>query len=213
MNFAFGTCRSALRVFESLPIEEIQHMRRVGILVGLFTQRLADEGFFYGRPEAYPLFGRAAIYHDVGKAWVPNEILVKPGRLTAQENNIMCLHPAFSSKFFDEVANASLTGISEPFLSLARDCALYHHEWWNGAGYPYKKAHDHIPVIARITAICDAYDAMTSNRAYRIAHNHDYACQELKRCAGTQFQPGLVLQFLSSRISLDDVTHLKTVGF
>ena len=213
MDFTFKACTSALRVFEALPTEEIQHMRRVGILVGLFTQRLADAGFFYGCPEAYSLFGRVAIYHDVGKAWIPNDILIKPGKLTERENNIMCQHPVLSAKFFDEIYSASLQGISEPFLSLARDCALYHHEWCNGGGYPTKRAYEQIPLVARITAICDAYDAMTSNRTYRMAHSHDYACRELRRCAGTQFQPGLVMRFLSSHISIEDVTALKTAGF
>lgn len=212
MSVTFETCRSILRVFESLPTEEIQHMRRVGLLVGLFTERLTEMGYFNGGPEAYQLFGRAALYHDIGKAWVPNDILVKPGKLSEQERAIMFRHPEYSIEFFDKAAYLSITGISDCFFSLARSCALYHHEWWNGYGYPSKKAYEDIPVIARIAAICDAYDAMTSNRAYRVAHSHEFACRELMRCAGTQFQPGLVLQFLSSHISLADVTHLQTVG-
>ncbi|MPN02332.1 hypothetical protein SDC9_149548 [bioreactor metagenome] len=67
-------------------------------------------------------------------------------------------------------------------------------------------------MIARITAICDAYDAMTSNRVYRAAHSHDFACRELMRCAGTQFQPALVLKFVSSHITLTDVMNLRPVG-
>ncbi|HWP51739.1 MAG TPA: HD domain-containing phosphohydrolase [Clostridia bacterium] len=213
MKFVFETCKSVLQVFESLPTEEIQHMRRVGLLVGLFTQQLANAKFFDSHSEAYKLFGEAATYHDIGKAWVPKEILIKPGRLTDQERQIMCEHPKFSIHLFNRVEDNYLTGISGQTLLLARDCALYHHEWWNGDGYPYKKAYNQIPLIARIAAICDSYDAMTSNRVYRVAHSHDFACRELKRCAGTQFQPGLILQFLLSRISLADVTHLKTVGF
>ena len=213
MNLAFGTCKPVLQVFESLPVAEIQHMRRVGLLAELFTRRLADTGFFEGRPDAYQLFGKAAVYHDIGKAWVPNEILIKPDRLTNQERRIMRRHPEFSIKFFDEVENKCRTGLSDQLFYLARDCALYHHEWWNGNGYPFKKAYGEIPLIARITSICDAYDAMTSNRFYRVAHDHDFACRELRRCTGIQFQPGLILQFLSSHISLDDLAHLKTAGF
>lgn len=213
MNWALETCQSLLQVFESLPAAEIQHMRRVGLLVGLFTRRLADAGFFENMDDAYQLFGKAAALHDIGKAWVPNEILIKPDRLTIQEQRMMRRHPEFSIKLFDGVENKCHTGLSDQLFHLARDCALYHHEWWNGNGYPYKKAYDEIPLIARITSICDAYDAMTSNRFYRVAHSHDFACRELKRCTGIQFQPELILQFLSSHISLTDITRLKTAAF
>ncbi|WMJ85143.1 HD-GYP domain-containing protein [Oscillospiraceae bacterium LTW-04] len=210
MNFVLETTfKPVLQVFESLPDEEIRHMRRVGHLVGLFTQWLIDIGFLKDSFEDHQFFGLAASYHDIGKAWVPKEILTKSGRLSSHERDIMCHHPELSMNIFGRVADIICTGPFAQELALMRDCALYHHEWWNGAGYPYKKAYEQIPMVARITAICDAYDAMTSNRSYGVAHTHEFACQELMRCAGTQFQPGLVLKFLSSHISLADATHLK----
>ena len=75
--------------------------------------------------------------------------------------------------------------------------AIYHHEWWNGNGYPFGIDGKKIPLIARITSTCDAYDAMTSQRTYRHAPSHDYACQELSENAKTQFDPFLVSIFLN----------------
>ncbi len=213
MDFAFGTIEPVLCALQALPSQELQHMKRVGILTGLFTQYLADMGFFNLHAEDFQFFGQAASYHDIGKAWVDSAILTKPGKLTAQEQDAMCRHPEFSLKLFDQMADFSFTDTENQFLRLLRSCALYHHEWWNGGGYPYRKAYDEIPVIARITAICDAYDAMTSNRVYRAAHTHDFACRELMRCAGTQFQPALVLKFVSSHINLADVIRLRSAGF
>ncbi|HBR08981.1 MAG TPA: phosphohydrolase, partial [Clostridiales bacterium] len=76
----------------------------------------------------------------------------------------------------------------------------YHHEWWNGTGYPYGISYDAIPLIARITTVCDAYDAMTSSRIYRESHSHDHARQELKQYAGIQFDPELVRVFLAADV-------------
>ena len=210
MNFVFkAKIKPVLHTFKLLPDEEIQHMRRVGLLVGLFTQWLVDTGFLNDPVEAYQFFGLAATFHDIGKAWIPKEILTKPSSLSNQEQEIMCRHPALSMEYFDRISDVFYEENFTQELILIRDCAAYHHEWWNGAGYPYKKAYEQIPVIARITAVCDAYDAMTSDRAYHVAQTHEYACQELMRCAGTQFQPGLVLKFLASQISFADVMELK----
>ncbi|MEA5136903.1 MAG: HD domain-containing phosphohydrolase [Candidatus Fimivivens sp.] len=210
MNFVFkARIKPVLQTFKLLPDEEIQHMKRVGLLVGLFTQWLVNTGFLNEPVGAYQFYGLAATFHDIGKAWIPKEILTKSCRLSDQEQEIMCQHPVLSTEYFDRISDVFYEGNFTQEFFLIRDCAAYHHEWWNGAGYPYKKAYEQIPVIARITAICDAYDAMTSNRAYHVAQTHEYACQELMRCAGTQFQPALVLKFLSSHISLADVKELK----
>ncbi|MDF3004789.1 MAG: metal dependent phosphohydrolase [Oscillospiraceae bacterium] len=214
MNFELNTrLKPVLQTIKLLPDEDFQHSRRVGLLVELFTQWLVNTGFLNDPVEAYQFFGQAATFHDIGKAWIPKEILTKSSQLSNQERDIMCRHPALSMEYFDRIADVFYKENLIQEFALMRDCAVYHHEWWNGAGYPYKKAYEEIPVIAHITAICDAYDSMTSTRVYHVAQTHEYACQELMRCAGTQFQPALVLKFLSSHISLADVIDLKLAHF
>lgn len=190
---------SVTEILKLLPAEEMQHMKRVGILVDRFTEKLLLCDLLNECFEGYEFFGKAAFYHDIGKAWIPNRILTKPDRLTEPERLIICNHPVFAHKLFGQIRQGLISGIPEHLYQLAMDSAMYHHEWWNGNGYPYGIRHYEIPLIARITSICDAFDAMTSTRIYRKSHSCEHACQELKKCAGTQFDPELVKVFLSDK--------------
>ncbi len=198
MANALNSMNSVAEILEILPAEETQHMLRVGALVDQFTKKLPFYDFGNGRVEEYKYFGSAAFYHDIGKAWIPRSILTKPDRLTEQEMLLIQRHPVFAQRLFDQIEHGFISGIPEYLFQLAMDSAMYHHEWWNGNGYPYGIRQYGIPLIARITSICDAYDAMTSNRVYRKGHSQEDACQELMRCAGTQFDPQLVGLFFDS---------------
>lgn len=198
MANALNSKNSVAEILEFLPAEETQHMLRVGRLADRFTMKLQACGFVKERSDEHKYFGSAAFYHDIGKAWIPHGILTKPDRLTEQEMLVICGHPVFAQKLFDQIKLGLISGMPERLLQLAADSATYHHEWWNGTGYPYGISHNAIPLIARITSICDAYDAMTNNRTYRISHSQDHACQELKRYAGIQFDPELVRAFLAA---------------
>ena len=184
------------KILEMLPIEEIRHMRRVGILVDLFVQGLHNQGSLKQFSEEYKFFGKAAVYHDIGKAWISKSILTKPGELTEEETIVMHSHPVVAQRLFEQIKLGSVSGMPAHLIPLAMDSAMYHHEWWNGKGYPYGKQSDSIPLIARITSVCDAYDAMTSDRVYRKAYTPDLACRELEKNAGTQFDPQLIQSFL-----------------
>ena len=126
------------------------------------------------------------LLHDIGKVGVPLEILNKPGPLSIEEWQIMKSHTekgyriAKSSRELDTIA----------------ELILYHHESWDGNGYPEGLKGDRIPLLSRIIAIIDTYDAMTSDRVYRKACTEVEAVAELKRCAGTQFDPNLVDEFI-----------------
>ena len=126
------------------------------------------------------------LLHDIGKVGVPLEILNKPGPLSTEEWQIMKSHTekgyriAKSSRELDNIA----------------DLILYHHESWDGNGYPEGLKGDRIPLLSRIIAIIDTYDAMTSDRVYRKACTEVEAVAELKRCSGTQFDPNLVDEFI-----------------
>lgn len=182
----------------ALPREEVLHMRRVGILVDLFCRHLHDCGIVLHDLECIQHYGRAAGYHDIGKAWVSPYILSSPEHLSAQEVAAIRRHPVYACQFFNRAAPVLCADIPSALFTAVRDCAIYHHEWWNGKGYPFGLTAEDIPLVSRITSICDAFDAMTSNRVYRPAHSAQYACAELERHAGEQFDPQLVQAFLAA---------------
>jgi putative nucleotidyltransferase with HDIG domain len=124
----------------------------------------------------------AGILHDVGKLGVPTRLLRKDGPLTAEERRVIELHP--------EYGHEMVRGIS--FLGEARAAVLHHHERLDGSGYPYGLLGSQIPESARVVAVADAFDAMTSTRSYSRARPVEAAVQELERCAGAQFDPRMV---------------------
>ncbi|HVC88065.1 MAG TPA: HD-GYP domain-containing protein [Gaiellaceae bacterium] len=125
--------------------------------------------------------------HDIGKLAVDPAILRKPGALEPDELAEIQTHPIVGTRM--------LAGIRS--LRSALDCVLYHHERWDGAGYPHRLGGHEIPFEARILAVADAYDAMTSDRPYRPAMTRDEAVVEVERCSGTQFDPELAKAFLA----------------
>ena len=124
----------------------------------------------------------SALLHDVGKIGVPDGILLKPGKLMDEEFLIIQKHPAIGRDLVSRV----------PTLSRLTDAILHHHEKWDGSGYPDGLAGEGIPLVARIVGAVDAFDAMTTPRPYRDMVSHQDAVNELKRCAGTQFDPQIV---------------------
>ncbi|MFB7513926.1 HD-GYP domain-containing protein [Streptomyces sp. NPDC056144] len=124
----------------------------------------------------------AGILHDVGKLGVPTRVLRKDGPLTPEERRVIELHP--------EYGHEMVRGIG--FLGEARDAILHHHERMDGSGYPYGLQGDQIPEFARVVAVADAFDAMTSTRSYSRARPVPTALAELERCAGSQFDPRMV---------------------
>ena len=124
----------------------------------------------------------AGILHDVGKLGVPTRLLRKDGPLTPEERRVIELHP--------EYGHEMVRGIG--FLGEARAAVLHHHERLDGSGYPYGLLGSQIPESARVVAVADAFDAMTSTRSYRRARPVSVALEELSRCAGSQFDPLMV---------------------
>jgi|GEM_PF-3138448 hypothetical protein len=129
---------------------------------------------------------RGALLHDVGKIGVPDEVLRKPATLTRKEWQAMRQHPLLAGALVSKVG----------FLEGALPILLYHHERYDGGGYPFGLAADRIPVEARVFAVVDAYDAMTSDRPYRKAVSHDEALKEITANSGSQFDPDAVEAFL-----------------
>jgi putative nucleotidyltransferase with HDIG domain len=124
--------------------------------------------------------------HDIGKLAVSDDVLRKEGRLDEDELAEIREHPRIGAKILLRVSS----------FRDALPYVLYHHERWDGAGYPSGKAGEEIPVEARVLAIADAFDAMTSDRPYRRALTREQALAEVERCAGTQFDPEIARVFL-----------------
>ncbi|MDC4203500.1 MAG: HD-GYP domain-containing protein [Candidatus Manganitrophus sp.] len=124
--------------------------------------------------------------HDVGKIGVPDAVLNKPGKLTVEEFEMMKAHP--------EIGEQIIRGID--FLEALVPYVLYHHERYDGKGYPKGLSGEAIPIEGRLLAVADTFDAMTSSRPYRKQLDPERAIEEIKRCSGTQFDPNIVVVFL-----------------
>jgi putative two-component system response regulator len=146
---------------------------RLGAYVGLREQELEEVAF-------------GALLHDIGKIAIPERILHKPGPLTDEEFAEMRLHPEIGERI---IGPLRMAGAFSPIIR-------HHHERWDGRGYPDRLGGETIPLGARIVAIADAYDAIVRGRVYRAARTHEEAVDELRRHAGTQFDPGLVPLFI-----------------
>lgn len=130
--------------------------------------------------------------HDIGKIGIPEDILNKPGRLTKEEFEKIKEHVNMGIDLVDHMIR--ITEDSD-FLHQARDFVAYHHEWWDGSGYPYGLAGEEIPLEGRILAILDTYDALTSRRSYKEALSHQESIQIINNESGTHFDPKLVKIF------------------
>jgi putative nucleotidyltransferase with HDIG domain len=134
---------------------------------------------------------RGALLHDIGKMAIPDHILLKPGPLTEEEWAIMRQHPTYAAEM--------LKGI--PFLRLALDIPASHHEKWDGTGYPLGLKGEQIPLSARIFAVVDVWDALTSDRPYRAALPIEQTLETLRQKSGTHFDPAVLKIFVELIVS------------
>lgn len=140
---------------------------------------------------------RGGLLHDIGKMGVPDRILFKPDSLSEDECEIMLQHPVF--------AHAMLSPIE--FLRPALDIPYCHHEKWDGSGYPRKLKGEEIPLAARIFAVTDVWDALTSDRPYRPAWTENQALDYIRRQSGKQFDPQVVELFLQMMAEKNKPSH------
>jgi len=133
-------------------------------------------------PAEIKVIARGAFLHDIGKMAIPDEILRKPGKLTPEEQEIMREHCTRGYHILRKI----------PFLAGAAEIVFSHQEHYDGSGYPNGLRGSEIPIGARIFAVADTLDAITSERPYRKARSFDAAREEILRCSGTQFDPGIV---------------------
>ena len=132
---------------------------------------------------------RAAPLHDVGKIGIPDSILLKPDKLTAEEFEVIKTHTVIGGRILCES--------HFPILKVATEIAFTHHERWDGTGYPAGLRAEAIPITGRIIALADAFDAMTHTRPYKDAFSVEHAVAEIQRCSGSQFDPRIVEAFMT----------------
>jgi diguanylate cyclase (GGDEF)-like protein len=165
------------------------HSERVTELAARVAVRLGLDA------EQVELTRLAASLHDLGKLAIPEELLQKAGTLTDSQRLVLERHPQIGFRMLDSLG-----------VDLIAHLVLHHHERWDGAGYPDGLSGEQIPLGSRIIFVTDAYDAMTSDRTYRPRRSSRAALAELERCAGTQFDPGIVAAF---REEIEESTPLK----
>ncbi|RPJ28472.1 MAG: HD domain-containing protein [Chloroflexi bacterium] len=168
------------RALELRDIETEGHTRRVSVLMMRFREHMQI-------PSAqWDAIKQGALLHDIGKLGIPDAILLKPGSLTQREREVMQQHAVYGYNILAPIIN----------LRQTLDIALYHHERWDGSGYPYGLKGEQIPLVARLFAVADVFDALTSDRPYRSAWSHTQAVEYLREQAGRLFDPEVVELFL-----------------
>jgi len=133
----------------------------------------------------------AGLVHDLGKIGVPENVLRKPGRLTEEEFSLVKMHPEIGRKIVQEI----------PMIFRLVPAVLHHHERWDGRGYPAGLESESIPLYARILAVADSFDAMSSTRTYKASLSREEVLAEMERCNGTQFDPEVVEALLRADLS------------
>ncbi len=188
------------KTFEAVVFALAETIEQRDKYTGGHTKRVTEYSVLIGealglsKKEIYTL-KIAAILHDIGKIAVPDQILNKPGRLTDEEFAYIKIHPVAGEEILKHI----------PELKEEIKGIKYHHERWDGRGYPEGLKGEEIPFIARIIAVADTFDAMTSNRPYRKALPLEVAFEEIKKCAGTQFDPEVAEAFLKIQNKIKEI--------
>ncbi|MCR5426793.1 MAG: HD domain-containing protein [Lachnospiraceae bacterium] len=182
------------------------HVRKTAAYVGITARKMRDLGYY--REQMTDKFIRdaelSAPLHDIGKISVPDKILNKQGRLTDEEFAIMKTHAAEGRKLIEQAISTMPDG---DYLEEAKNMAGYHHEKWDGSGYPEGLAGEDIPLSARIMAVADVFDALVSRRCYKEPFSYDKALSIIREDAGKHFDPLVADAFLSAKEEVLEVAQ------
>lgn len=192
-----ATIYALVKLAESRDDDTGLHIERTSVLCELTANLLSllpeymdpiNQDFIDNISKASPL-------HDIGKVGIPDNILLKPGKLTNEEFEIMKTHTTIGYETLLEVHNSYKNNY---FIKLGMEVARYHHEKWDGTGYPQGLIGKSIPVSARIMALVDVYDALRSKRVYKEPFSHKRTCEIIKEGSGKHFDPVIVEVFLAN---------------
>ncbi len=168
------------RALELRDLETDGHTRRVSLLMMRLVEYMPIPA------DQWDAIRQGALLHDIGKIGIPDAILLKPGSLTTQERKVMQQHVVYGYNILAPIISARHT----------LDIVLYHHERWDGSGYPHHLKGEQIPSVARLFAVVDVFDALSSDRPYRAAWAHSQVLDYIKKQSGHQFDPQVVESFL-----------------
>jgi putative two-component system response regulator len=228
-----ASVRALASLAEARDMETGQHIRRTQAYVEVLVAHLRGHPRFSGyfTDVIAQMVGKAAPLHDIGKVGIPDSILLKPGRLTREEFEIMKTHSVIGGNAIDLALRAELgdedsrllhdrcrlggnalaNGVRDferaplAFLAVAREIAMWHHEKWDGSGYPDGLAGDAIPIPARLMALADVFDAIASRRVYKEPMPFDVATQLITEGRGQHFDPDVVDTFLANLDTFQDI--------
>ncbi len=191
----FDSVKALVKAVEAKDQYTAEHSTKVAA----YAVRLGKELMM--PPNSLETLANASHLHDIGKIGIPDQILNKPDKLTDEEFALVAQHPAFGFR------------ILKPLRMLDQELpgVLYHHEKYDGTGYPSGKQGEEIPLIARIMAIADTFDTLTSDRSYRTAWTVEEALAEIQQCSGTHYDPKLVELFVKS-IRLDSLEVVRAAA-
>jgi len=172
-----------------------RHIERTQKGLRLLLEAIIESGIFQEETKNWDieLLVQSCQLHDVGKIFISDNILRKPGKLNFDEYEDMKIHTHVGKQIMEKV---EVLAMESEFLKYAKIFAASHHEWWDGTGYPNNLSGTDIPLLGRIMAIADVYDALVSVRPYKKAYPHEEAVEIIKKGSGTQFDPDLVKIFL-----------------
>lgn len=181
---------------ETRDNETGNHIRRIQLYVKALAERLRNHPRFEAvlNERMIELLYKSAPLHDIGKIGIPDSILLKPGKLTVEEFEVMKTHTTLGRKAIEDAERR--LGMRVAFLSVSKEIAYSHQEKWDGSGYPQGLAGDQIPVSARLMAVADVYDALINKRVYKAAFSHDQTCSTIVKGKGTHFDPDMVDAFV-----------------
>lgn len=183
------------------------HVRHIRIITEMLLHRLLEISNNYSiSAEQQDLIPLASALHDIGKIGIDEKILNKPGRLTPEEFEVIKTHPMLGAKILHDLDNFG----EEPLLQTAYEIARWHHERWDGRGYPDGLKGDDIPISAQLVALADVYDALTSERCYKKAFSHEKAVQMIRNGECGAFNPLLLQCLTDTQDELNEKLHPRT---
>jgi putative two-component system response regulator len=194
------------KLAESRDPETGAHLERVRTYCQILAQQLASNPATAKlmEPGYSQMIYLTSPLHDIGKVAIPDHVLLKPGRLSDREFEIMKTHTTLGAQTLESAVKAHPEAT---FLQMARNIALTHHERWDGSGYPNGLKGEDIPLCGRLVALADVYDALTSKRVYKDAFTHDIAREIIVKESGTHFSPEIVEAFLAVQDAFIGVRH------
>jgi len=212
------TIFAVAKLAEARDDETALHLERVQAYCRLLATGLSEHPRYRGTVGSAWIGNiyHASPLHDIGKVAIPDSILLKPGKLSTEEFEIMKTHTVVGAQTLRTVHDRYP---DNAFIAMGIEVARSHHEWWDGAGYPDGHAGEEIPLSARIVAVADCYDAIRSRRRYKPAISHAETCAIILGESGRHFDPGVIAVFteladtfreVSERMAVSDTGEEKT---